>query len=79
VRFTEADDPSRYLQAEVYGECHPGDDHRSFVGIERVVEVDDLLRQRTPRPGLGISIALDERPPRWVRRLLERYCPGEVS
>ncbi len=74
VRFSEVNDPSRYLVAEVYGECHPGDDHRSFVGVERVVEVDELLRQRQPRSGLGSSFALDERPPRWARRLLERYC-----
>ncbi|ABB57425.1 hypothetical protein [Synechococcus elongatus] len=79
VRIDDPKTSSRYLLVDIYGECDRQNPRQSFLGLERVNEVDDLLQQRTPRAGLGTAISLaDQQRPVWVSDLMRRYCPAEA-
>ncbi|AZB72520.1 hypothetical protein [Synechococcus elongatus] len=79
VRIEDPETTSRYLLIEIYGECDRQNPQQSFLGLERVNDVDELLQQRTPRAGLGTVISLaDPQPPAWVSDLMRRYCPPEA-
>lgn len=79
VRIDDPQTTSRYLLVDIYGECDRQNPQQSFLGLERVSEVDDLLQQRQPRSGLGTAINLaDPNAPAWVRTLMQRYCPLEA-
>lgn len=78
VRIDDPDTSSRYLLVDLYGECDRQNPRQSFLGLERVNEVDDLLQQRTARAGLGTVISLaDPQAPAWAIDLMRRYCPPE--
>jgi hypothetical protein len=75
VRIAQPQSRSRYSLVEVYAECDPKAPERTFIGLERVTQVDELLAQRHLESGLGITRSLQEQPPSWSLELLRRYCP----
>lgn len=75
VRISQPQTTSRYSLVDVFAECDPKDPQRTFIGLERITQVDELLAQRRVEPGLGTTRSLQERPPEWGLELLRRYCP----
>jgi hypothetical protein len=75
VRIAQPNSTSRYSLVEIYAECDPNAPDRTFVGFERITQVDELLAQRRLETGLGTTRSLKEAPPAWSLELLRRSCP----